>query len=224
MELQFKQWLEAARWKRSKWEPPPRDAFQRLRKYNKPGFYCHFTFAPDKLGVNPKSVFHHPDTPFGIYAYTVPYVVKTGMLDVPYGSHMTHIWVFKARHPRRIKKIKDRRDKNGQLWVKGWEETDGQMGKATKWFLDKNIEGFIDEGTATIHPSEPYQCVFFGSQTVNAVDVFANDYSEKGQAELDKEWEKSLFSTKELDPGHWFTEPEPEEEPEYSAYGPAPWD
>lgn len=232
MELHFRQWLdEATRWKREGWKRPPQDALLRLRKYNRQGYYCHFSDMKDKIGINPQSQFLDY-TPFGIYAYTVKYALEKKIVHLPYAEDKDYIWVFRARNPKKIKKIKDRRDANGQLYLSGATYTVAAM---AKYFLNRNIEGFVDEGTGTIHPSEPYQCVFFGSQTVVPLDVFPNTTGREA-------WDKMAHQTPSapekvddpygafakmigLDDDDWEDNYDPYDDPEFqTAYGKSPWE
>jgi hypothetical protein len=239
----FKEWLnEASRWKNSKWKRPPVDALLRLKKYNRDGYYCHFSEIPDKLGINPQT--KHEDTPYGIYAYTVKYVLSNGIRNLPYAGNYSYVWVFRARNPKKIKKIKSVSEsqaktssvvwgskryvnENGQLWMKATSETESDFAM-TKWFLDRGIEGFVDEGTATIHPSEPFQAVFFGSHTVIPVDVFSNvriqpkdepndEINNYDQEEDDDEYGYDLDY---LDDSEFY----PKGEKEQTAYGKSPWE
>jgi hypothetical protein len=159
----------------------------------------------DKIGINPQTQFTDY-TPYGIYAYTIKYALENEIVNLPYAQERDYIWVFKAKHPQRIKRIRDRSDKAGSVYMQSIESNTVQQ--MTKWFLDRGIEGFVDEGTSTIHPSEPYQAVFFGSQTIIPLDVFPNSYrdAETPQDKIDK-----LYQT--------FSAPE-EDIP--TAYGPSP--
>lgn len=186
----FKEWLnEASRWKSSSWKRPPVDVMERMKKYNRVGYYVHFSEMEDKIGINPKTIETH-GTPYGIYAYTVKYALAKGVQNLPYASDYAYVWIFRAKHPKKIKKISSVEERSytkgspnylnnyGKLW-RSYSTIDG-LGMTEK-FLKKGIEGFIDEGTGTIHPSEPYQAVFFGSQTIIPVDVFPNIRKKPGK-------------------------------------------
>jgi hypothetical protein len=184
--MNFREWLsEGSRWKDSNWKRPPTDASSMLKKYNSAGFYCHFSQMPDKLGINPKTAWE--GTPYGIYAYEVNYVVSRQIRNVEWASNYPYIWIFKAKNPEKIKRIKRLPDRweidhpvegdlndAGLLWERVRSETKSDAAMS-KWFLDRGIEGFVDEGTGTIYGgSEPHQAVFFGSQTILPLDVFRN--------------------------------------------------
>lgn len=178
MELSFREWTEAARWKQSGWTPPPKDAMQQLQMYNQPGYYCTFTYMSGKLGVNPQATFSGGDsgsniTPYGIYAYLVQYVLKKTIKKIPYAADRPYIWIFTPKNPKKIKKIKAVNDKNAQIWNVGRMQS-YTLGMFHSYFLKRGIDGFDDRGTGTIHYHEPWQAVFFGSQTINPVTVIDN--------------------------------------------------
>lgn len=229
MELNFKEWLnEASRWKSTGWKRPPVDALERLKKYNRIGYYCHFTDWNNKIGINPQTQ-HLDYTPHGIYAYTVKYAIEHKIVNLPYANDKDYIWVFRARNPKKIKKIKDRRDEAGRLYLRGANES-YSTSQMANWFLRSGVEGFVDEGTSTIHPSEPYQVVFFGSQTIIPVDVFKNTIS---QESLKTNLKKAISSVKEDDPyGDYSDDYQDDDddfydsaydEPYQTAYGKSPW-
>ncbi len=174
---------EISRWKASGWIPPSQDVNQRLQKYKKPGYYLSFTSMNTKLGINPQPI--DDITPYGIFAYRVTYALGLGLLNIPYAGEKPYIWVFTARNPKRIKTIKQVGDKAWEIYVSGRQQA-VTLGMMNKFFLKKKIDAFIDEGTGTIHPHEPYQAVFFGSQTINPVEVINNT--------LGKEYEKQQFT------------------------------
>lgn len=218
--LKFKEWLnEASRWKSSNWKRPPVDALERLKKYNRIGYYCHFTDWSNKIGINPKTQ-HLDYTPHGIYAYTVKYAIEHQITKLPYASDKNYIWVFRAKNPKKIKKIKDRRDEAGQLYLRATKES-YSTSQMANWFLNKGIEGFVDEGTSTIHPSEPHQAVFFGSQTIIPVAVFENTKSHETPQESDDDFQYGYkndgddYDDDDYDSVY--------DEPYQTAYGKSPW-
>lgn len=187
----FFEFLEAARWKQSSWTPPAKDSLVRLKRYNKPNYFVHFSDLGQKLGVNPTAAFSGGDsglnmTPYGIFAYQAPYVIQEGITRVPFGGDRPYMWVFTPRNPRKIKKIKAAYDKNAILWDQGKKQS-YVLGMFHSFFLKRGVEGFVDDGTGTIHPSEPYQAVFFGSQTVKVVEVIENSYSKEVTAKFYQE-------------------------------------
>jgi hypothetical protein len=164
--------IEMSRWKTSSWKPPVKDIKLRLLKYKNPKYFMSFARMNNKLGINPEPT-DDDYTPYGIYAYRVAYALEIGVGNLPYGKDAPYVWIFTARHPRRIKTIKAMGDKAYELWLAGRVQSH-TLGMMNTYFLKKNIEGFIDDNTGTIHPHEPSQAVFFGSQTVNIVDVMDN--------------------------------------------------
>ena len=63
------------------------------------------TIHPNKIGINPRTDWE--DTPYGIYAYTVKYVLSHGIEELPFAGEREYIWVFKARNPKKIRYITD---------------------------------------------------------------------------------------------------------------------
>lgn len=176
--ISFTEWLnikEGSRWKQSSWKPLPKDTLTRLKLYNKPIYYCSFSYLEYKLGVNPQPF--ASTTPYGIYTYPVQYVIKQGIANIPFASERPYIHVLKAKNPRRIRKIETPFDKNAMLWEEAKRQS-YTLGLFHAYLLKRNVEGFVDNGTGTIHPNEPTQAVFFGSQTIIPVDVFKNTEGE----------------------------------------------
>jgi hypothetical protein len=191
-ELHFKEWFnEVARWKQSSWQRPSKDSLERLKLYDK-GHFVHFSKLPNKIGVNPQT--QHTDyTPYGIYAYPVKYAIQEGIVGLPYAEDLPYIWVFKPKNPKNVKRINNYAygQKNRQIYLDGIEEA-RSVQRMHAVFLNKGIEGFVDEGTSTIHPSEPYQAVFFGSHTIQPIDVFENTYVQKSQEKQMKQMAKTF--------------------------------
>jgi hypothetical protein len=209
----FKQWIlikEAARWKSTGWKRPHSDTLLRLKKYNRLGYYCHFTDIANKIGINPQS---EHGTPPGIYAYTVKYVLENQLIKLPWASDKKYIWIFRAKNSRKVQKINNKNDEVAMLWKEltmlnmkrkmDSKSRKEQISRISNFFLRQGIEGIVDNGTATIHIHEPFQVVFFGSQTIIPVDFFENKLAKEAL-----NYQNSLFSD---DPE---PEPEPEEEEE----------
>lgn len=216
----FKEWLdikEASRWKNTKWKRPPVDTLLRLKKYNRTGYYCHFSDIPNKIGINPQSV-HLEITPHGIYAYTVKYAVQNSIIRLPFASDKKYIWVFRAKNPRKIKKINSRKDEIALLWNellkinKKRTEKENIM-RMTNFFLRQGVEGIVDNGTGTISIGEPHQAVFFGSQTITPVDFFENKLTKDSDHLLygDNEKEEEEEERDSEDDEHYFGNLEPED-------------
>lgn len=170
----FKAFIEASRWKQSSWAPQ-KDSLQILKQYNQPNYFASFTYMGDKLGINPKPK-DAMNTPYGIFAYPVKYVLTKGITNLPYAAEAPYIWVFTPKRPNRIGKIR-------QIGDKAWKSYQGCIGKyslgdVAVCFLDKGVDGYVDYGTGTIHPNEPVQAVFFGSQTVIPVKVMDNSLAD----------------------------------------------
>jgi len=193
---------EASRWKDSNWTPLPKKITDILKLYKGDKYFCSFSFMKDKIGVNPRAEYSGEEsssTPYGIYAYPVSYILQVGIENVPFAGDRPYFWIFTPKHPRRIKKIYSRSDKNAMLWekAKGASHT---LGLFHDFFLRRNIEGFVDYDTSTIHPSEPTQAVFFGLQTINPINVFENSYSKHLDKRLNKKIRNNYSASKKISP------------------------
>lgn len=154
--------------------------------------------AGKHLGVNVSSNITDKSTPRGLYGFPISYIFETadtlGIYDsgedwVDFAEGAPHVWIFKAKNPDRVLHMRKGSDDNAKLYLmvqddvrkvlygdmRGTSAIIGDTGSLmTTSFLRMGIDGFVDWGTNTIHPSEPYQCVFFGSGKVQIVDSFEN--------------------------------------------------
>ena len=132
----------------------------------------------DKVGVNPQTQY---TTPLGIYFYTAKYVLnKKG--KVPLGAERPYMFVCELTRPGKVMHM--RRDDDGGEASRLWRSTEdeawgdennrghsmhaglgaGAMAKVVAWskaLRDAGVSGFIDHGTGTIWPAEPFQGVVF---------------------------------------------------------------
>lgn len=235
---------EASRWKSRNWKRPTTDTLLRLKKYNRIGYYCHFTDVP-KIGINPSSEWMD-HTPPGIYSYTVKYALEKQIVQLPFANEKKFIWVFRAKNPKKIKKINSSTDEIALIWkelqIINKQRTSKQnIIKMSNYFLRQGIEGIVDNGTSTIHSMEPYQAVFFGSQTIIEVDFFENKlikdvlvyhdkiYGGEEEKEITVEPEEEKEEVEDFDSYYNNNSDENDAELDYNddeeqtAYGKSPW-
>jgi hypothetical protein len=163
----------------------------------------------DKLGINPSSTY---DTPLGIYAYPLNYVIDVKM-HVPFAAYTNYIQVFQLIQPDDVWWLRDQsqiseiKQKLAQvmkvpsnisdarkLWYFVYKYA-SSMGKPSiasrKLMMKAGIVGMVDYGTdddagGIIHENEPIQAVFFTTKVLKqltTIDI-RNRYRQESKARL----------------------------------------
>lgn len=177
-------------------------------------WFISFT-SIDKLGINPNSSYR---TPIGIYAYQLTYAIEHEFLtDLPFVGDAPFINLFKIKNDAMVlntvdfdeianhyvEKFKnkyqvnpdiagyDLRSNISELWLKTREFVNKDPHKWGHILRSIGVEGFIDYGTSTIHPSEPTQSVFFSADVIDKTirllnRDFKREKGEKGKVKKDE--------------------------------------
>ena len=150
----------------------------------------------NKLGANPQSSW---DTPLGIYAYSLDYVIKK-KASVPFQSDAPYIQIFqvldmsdvwdlknetqlsdmKTRLSSIIPQIKG--DTPRAVWYSLYSSSSIRIAPhkgvtARKILMQAGITGVIDRGLGIIHNNEKNQAVFFTTRILKRLDVLKNNTS-----------------------------------------------
>jgi hypothetical protein len=146
----------------------------------------------DKLGINPSSKY---STPIGIYSYQLKYAVDEGAIEeLPFAESEPFVNLFKissdalvldmdmpeSEFDYHIRAISSKfgkspseelgeyelRSNGSGLWLFARELAGKDPAKWNKIFRSVGIDGFVDNGTGTIHTSETTQAVFFSTAVI----------------------------------------------------------
>jgi hypothetical protein len=160
----------------------------------------------NKLGIHPGSKFK---TPIGIYSYPLEYVIsRHNIEELPFASKRPYINLFKVdtsdgilysddpksitdsllndlyeKYPRMSKLKIDRydfRSNISEIWLRTWVYVSKDAKKWNHILRSVGVQGVVDKGTGTVHPSEPTQAVFFSYDVIKDVHRFLNKNAEKG--------------------------------------------
>jgi len=162
-----------------------------------PWVFVHFSKVP-KIGIYPnKEKMMENETPAGIYAYPIDFVLKQGgdMEHIPYQSSSRYIYIFRLKPSAQSRAVTMHIDKSVTLgkgldpdfdeyaFYSVWESFKGQ-GNPITWRNElvkaNGISAIIDLGSGQIHYHEKIQAVFFSTKDIEIIDMI--DQGKEGTA------------------------------------------
>jgi hypothetical protein len=165
---------------------------------NEPNTYVSFQKYP-QLEIWPGQHKTY-STPVGVYAYPI-YYASTRLENLPFATQQPYLIIFKSTgniisndlteqeqddYLEKLKQLYPAADLNevnnyhfrsafSKLWLAVvMVIAPDNPSKQNKIFRQLGIDGFNDQGSGTIHPSEQYQAVFFKPQTLQKIKVLDN--------------------------------------------------